>query len=196
MNPHTGLASSSLLSAGLGLLVGCASPSSSDPQGSHDRRIAGFQQIESRVSETEWENTFFRIARDIHLLPKLHREVRTTKPELLASRDGTEFLFRAPIQFIGKDRLERRAFLQSTIRNLFGSSPKPDFQQTRNRNGFDQIHSEGVLGDSDPITKVSIYALNGDSNTSFLIGGVRVVSGTAPFALEQHLQELLLPLLH
>jgi len=177
------------------LLIGCASPSNSSGPTSHDSWISGFHRVESRVSAKEWENTFFRIARDVKLLSKLHPEIRSSKPELLADRDGQELLFRASIKFSGIDRAARRAMLQSTIRKLFGTNPTPDFQQTRGRLGRDEIHSEGVLNDSDPIAKVSIYGLNGDSETAYLIGGVRTVSGNAPFALEQHLQELLLPLL-
>lgn len=184
------------LIAASALFSGCASPGSNTGPTSRDNWIPGFHRIESRVSDQEWENTFFRIARDVRLLSKLHPEIRSSKPELLAGRDGQELLFRAPIKLSGIDRPGRRALLQSTIRKLFGTNPTPDFQQTQGRLGLDEIHSEGVLNNSNPIAKVSIYGLNGDSETAYLIGGVRTLSGNAPFALEQHLQELLLPLLH
>lgn len=182
------------------LLAGCASDEPVDgaavkrPSGVLARyRVAtpvGFQPIRSDVPEVVLEHTFYRIARDIRLLPKLHREIRGVDVTLLANARRDRFLFFAAVSFSGMDRAGRKAFLQTRVRQLFGNSPPADFQNTRSAERWDTIHSEGVRRDRDAVAQVSLYAVNRDSDVSYVYGGVWLSSGADPFAMDQILRGL------
>lgn len=177
------------------LLVGCATAPPQEQPGAALARYriespAGFQVVPSEVPELEWESTFFRIARDVRLLPKLHPEVRGANVTLLANQQRDRFLFIAAVNFTDMEQSARREFMRAGIRSLFNKNPNPDFQNTRSTERWDVIHSEGIRQDENAIAHVSIYAVNGKSNVAYILGGVWLSSGMGPFAMDNILRNL------
>ena len=198
---RTGLSVRQVVAPALSLLLaGCASDDASAPRSPQRAsgvlaryRVAtpaGFQVIRSEIPAVQWEGTFFRIARDIRLLPKLHREVRGVDVTLLSNQRRDRFLFCAAVRFTGVDRAARKRFLQTGVHRLFDNSPPPDFQNTRSTEHRDVIHSEGVRRDRDAVAQVSIYGVGLGADVGYVFGGVWLSSGADPFGMDDILRDL------
>jgi len=150
----------------------------------------GFRVIASEVPDVPWQQTFFRIARDIRLLPALHPEIERADLTLLANAPRDRLLFCAAVRFHQLDRAARRDFLRRQVYALFDNNPKADFQRIQRHQQWDLIHSEGVRRDADAVAQVVIYAVNRQSSTVYLLGGVWPSTGIDPFAMDRTLREL------
>lgn len=179
------------------IAAGCATdsgPSNKPAAGSLARyginTPPGFRPIHSDVPDVPWQQTFFRIARDVRLLPKLHREIDAIDMTMMANQHNDRLLFCAAVKFSNMTRTERREFLRRKIYALYDKNPKADFQRIQNRKYWDVIHSEGVRGDSDSAAQVVIYAVNRNSSVTHLLGAVWLSTGVDPFGMDRNLQSM------
>ena len=163
-------------------LAGCSTTKpSSGPKNVGVRVPNGFTDIPSRVPGEEWKRVFFRVARDVRLLPKLHPHVFDVKVRLLRAADERTLLF------IAHARLTKNAdenFWKHTARRLYEPDMAPDFVQIRHYANRSLTESEAYLR-GDAAAKTVITISDNRQGSVYLLGGTRLIGGDQPFLLDQ-----------
>ena len=171
----------SCLALGLSLW-GCSTPKPSSPAKHDGVRIpADFTLIPSRIPKEEWKRVFFRIARDIRLLPKLHPHIHDLKITL--ARDETE----RTLLFVAYARLTQNAeqnFWKTQTRRLYEPDMSPDFVQIRQYPNRSLTESDAYLR-GDQAAKTVIAVSDDRRGNVYIVGGSRLLGGDQPFALDQ-----------
>lgn len=165
------------------MLVGCATPSVSNPSPARlgIKTPAGFNPIPSRVPKVEWKRVFFRVARDIRLLPRLHRHVYDIKVTLLTDKDERTFLFIAHARLTHKTD---ENFWKIESHRLYQPEMKPDFVQIRHYPNRSLTESEAYLR-GEHVAKTVIAISDDRHGNVHLVGGSRLIGGDEPFVLDQ-----------
>ena len=167
--------------------AGCSTPK--PPSGSEIDSVrlpSGFTPISSRVPSEEWKRVFFRVTRDVRLLPKLHPHIFDIKVTLARDRNERTFLF------IAKARLTENAddnFWKHTARRLYEPDMAPDFVQIRHYSNRSLTESEAYLR-GDAAAKTVITISDNRQGSVYLLGGTRLIGGDQPFLLDRIISEI------
>lgn len=176
-----------LISVFCSICLGCTTHSApTGPMQSDVLAPAGFTPIASRVPQEKWKRVFFRITRDIRLLPKLHPHIHDLKITLL--RDDTE----RTLLFMARARLTGNAdenFWKTQTRRLYEPELSPDFVQIRHYANRSLTESEAYL-QQDRAAKTVIAVSDDRRGNVHIVGGSRLIGGAEPFVLDQIIRSM------
>lgn len=172
------------------LLIGCATSPSPPPVEGRVSMPEGFRPVPVTDLEADRWKPFRQLERGVRLLPKLHREFLSARPEVFVHSVSKDVILFAPVKVgAGTDHPLRVALLKRSLMEVFGAELKPSFLHSSSIIGRINHYAEKTIT-ADEVAKLGCYAIGGDSGEAWFVGALWRPEGADPFLMDRLLKEI------